>query len=55
LTPPLTSRLTRKHSWTPLHLDLQEAIEQLPGEHRTVASLRLLSGLTCRQIAAQLG
>ena len=37
------------------HLDLQEAIEQLSTEHQAVASLRLLSGLTCRQIAEQLG
>lgn len=37
------------------HLDLQQAIEELPADHRTVATLRLFSGLTCRQIAAQLG
>ena len=37
------------------HLDLQEAMQELPAEHRTVARLRLLSGLNCRQIAEQLG
>lgn len=36
------------------HLDLEDALRQLPVDHREAATLRLLRGLPCRDIASQL-